>query len=97
VLVEGVAEDDTRASGIGGTGARLVGRTYRDAPEVDGFTVFEGAARRGEIVPVTVTRSGPYDLFGYQVGHVPAKSTPNDDGSPRKQIGLRSLPMVQPR
>lgn len=97
VLVEGVAEDDARASGIGGTSARLVGRTYRDAPEVDGFTVFEGAARRGEIVPVTVTRSGPYDLFGYQVGHVPAKSTPNDDGSPRKQIGLRSLPMVQPR
>ena len=97
VLVEGVADDDARAAGIGGTGARLVGRTYRDAPEVDGFTVFEGAARRGEIVPVTVTRSGPYDLFGHQVGHTPATVTPTDLSAPRKKIGLRSLPMVQPR
>jgi ribosomal protein S12 methylthiotransferase len=97
VLVEGVAEDDARASGIGGTGARLVGRTYRDAPEVDGFTVFDGTARRGEIVPVTITRSGPYDLFGHQVDHVPAAAAPNRDSSPRKRIGLKSLPMLQPR
>jgi ribosomal protein S12 methylthiotransferase len=97
VLVEGVADDDARTSGIGGTGARLVGRTYRDAPEVDGFTVFEGTARRGEIVPVTITRSGPYDLFGHQVGYSPASAPSNAGASPRKRIGLRSLPMVQPR
>ena len=57
VLVEGKTED----------GAQLIGRTYRDAPEVDGFVLFDGAADRGELVRVKVASAGPYDLFGAQV------------------------------
>ncbi|NCV02018.1 MAG: MiaB/RimO family radical SAM methylthiotransferase, partial [Proteobacteria bacterium] len=102
VLVEGTAEGD---AGIGGTGARLIGRTYRDAPEVDGFTVFDGIATRGEIVPVNVSRSGPYDLFGTQANvTLPALSsnagTATTNISPviaKRRIGLKSLPMLQPR
>jgi ribosomal protein S12 methylthiotransferase len=102
VLVEGTAEGD---AGIGGTGARLIGRTYRDAPEVDGFTVFDGIATRGEIVPVNVSRSGPYDLFGTQANvTLPALSSNADTAtaniSPviaKRRIGLKSLPMLQPR
>ncbi len=47
------------------TGEAL-GRTYRDAPEIDGTTYVTGepAALPGEIVPVRITRTGPYDLHG---------------------------------
>ncbi len=47
------------------TGAAL-GRTYRDAPEIDGTTYVTGdpAALPGDIVPIRITRTGPYDLYG---------------------------------
>jgi ribosomal protein S12 methylthiotransferase len=57
VLVEGAAE---------GAGQQM-GRTYRDAPEVDGFVLFTGEAVRGDLVRVKVAGAGPYDLFGAQV------------------------------
>jgi ribosomal protein S12 methylthiotransferase len=56
VLVEGQAEAKNQ----------LVGRTYRDAPEVDGFVLFTGSAQRGDLVDVQVAGAGPYDLFGTQ-------------------------------
>ena len=43
---------------------RLVGRSYRDAPEVDGVVLVEGDARRGDVVRVQITKAGDYDLTG---------------------------------
>jgi ribosomal protein S12 methylthiotransferase len=93
VLVEGQA--DTAGEG------QLIGRTYRDAPEVDGFVVFDGRATRGELVNVRVAAAGPYDLFGEQIGlpvspvgaAVAWKPVPDR----KARIGLRSLPVLQPR
>lgn len=41
-----------------------VGRSYRDAPEIDGMVFIEGKAKVGEIVPVRVTGAMVYDLTG---------------------------------
>ena len=41
-----------------------VGRSFRDAPEIDGLVIVEGAAPLGEIVPVTITGAMVYDLSG---------------------------------
>ena len=54
VLIEGVQED-----------GMLVGRSYRDAPEIDGLVFVSGDAPLGEIVPVQITGTvGDYDLIG---------------------------------
>lgn len=52
VLVEG------RDKGI------AIGRSYRDAPEIDGMVFIEGEAPIGEIVPVRITGAMAYDLTG---------------------------------
>ena len=39
-----------------------IGRSYRDAPEIDGLALIEGQAPVGEIVPVRVTSALPHDL-----------------------------------
>jgi len=41
-----------------------VGRSYRDAPEIDGLVFVEGSPPIGEIVPVKITGAMPYDLSG---------------------------------
>jgi ribosomal protein S12 methylthiotransferase len=41
-----------------------VGRSYRDAPEIDGMVLVEGKAPVGEMVPVRVTGAMVYDLTG---------------------------------
>jgi ribosomal protein S12 methylthiotransferase len=41
-----------------------VGRTYRDAPEIDGLVFVEGQPPIGEIVPVTINGAMTYDLTG---------------------------------
>jgi ribosomal protein S12 methylthiotransferase len=41
-----------------------IGRTYRDAPEIDGMVVIEGDIPTGEMVPVRVTGAMTYDLSG---------------------------------
>lgn len=41
-----------------------IGRSYRDAPEIDGMVFIEGKARIGEIVPVRITGAMAYDLTG---------------------------------
>ena len=55
VLVEG------RDKGI------AIGRSYRDAPEIDGLVFIEGEARIGDIVPVRITGAMAYDLTGVPV------------------------------
>ena len=41
-----------------------VGRTYRDAPEVDGLVIVDGTVPAGEMVPVKITGAMEYDLTG---------------------------------
>lgn len=41
-----------------------LGRSYRDAPEIDGMVLIEGELATGEIVPVRITGALPYDLTG---------------------------------
>ncbi|HEX2034520.1 MAG TPA: 30S ribosomal protein S12 methylthiotransferase RimO [Chloroflexota bacterium] len=102
VLVEGQSD---RAPG-GGVPAEagvelMVGRTYRDAPEVDGFVLFNGRADPGQFVTIQIEGAGPYDLFGRQVG-----LTGGLPGPTRLGLGLaagkrrpvrRALPVLQPR
>jgi ribosomal protein S12 methylthiotransferase len=45
-----------------------IGRSHRDAPDIDGLVFFKGEAQPGEIVRVEVQDAEPYDLFGSQVG-----------------------------
>ncbi len=62
VLVEGhgAGEDDAGAA----TGDVIsLGRSYRDAPEIDGYALVEGELPLGEIVPVRVTGATTYDLI----------------------------------
>jgi ribosomal protein S12 methylthiotransferase len=42
-----------------------IGRTYRDAPEIDGMVIVEGEAPVGEMVSVRITGALPYDLTGF--------------------------------
>ena len=41
-----------------------IGRSYRDAPEIDGMVLAEGKAKIGDIVPVRITGALAYDLTG---------------------------------
>jgi ribosomal protein S12 methylthiotransferase len=52
VLVEG------RDKGI------AIGRSYRDAPEIDGLVFVEGEAQIGDLLPVRITGEMAYDLTG---------------------------------
>ncbi len=58
VLVEGAEED------AAGRTPTMAGRSYRDAPEVDGLVFFSGRARIGEIVRLRITSALQYDLVG---------------------------------
>lgn len=44
-----------------------IGRSYRDAPEIDGLVIVEGNATQGEILPVRITGALTYDLSGVTV------------------------------
>jgi ribosomal protein S12 methylthiotransferase len=41
-----------------------IGRSYRDAPEIDGLVLVEGSAKIGNIVPVKISGAMAYDLTG---------------------------------
>ncbi|MDZ4766989.1 MAG: 30S ribosomal protein S12 methylthiotransferase RimO [Chloroflexota bacterium] len=62
VLVEGhgAAESDGQPTDT----ALSLGRSYRDAPEIDGYVIVEGELPVGEIVPVRITGATTYDLIG---------------------------------
>jgi len=57
ILVE--SEADVERNGK----AMFVGRTYRDAPEVDGMAFCKGEAFAGEITRVRIVEALPYDLL----------------------------------
>ncbi|HHN94341.1 MAG TPA: TRAM domain-containing protein, partial [Anaerolineae bacterium] len=52
VLIEGVGD------------GLSVGRSYRDAPEIDGLVLVPTELPVGEIVPVRITAALEYDLVG---------------------------------
>jgi len=41
-----------------------MGRTYRDAPEIDGLAILEGEHPSGQLIPMRVTDALAYDLHG---------------------------------
>ena len=45
-----------------------LGRSYRDAPEIDGIVLVEGELPMGEIVPVHINGAMHYDLTGEAIG-----------------------------
>ncbi len=51
----------------------LVGRTYQDAPEVDGIVVVHGRGEPGEIVRVRVTAASTYDLVAQSLEPAPSR------------------------
>ena len=62
ILVEGhgIGEDEDGND----TGDIIsLGRSYRDAPEIDGYVFVEGELPAGEIVPVRITGATTYDLM----------------------------------
>ncbi|MCB9421840.1 MAG: 30S ribosomal protein S12 methylthiotransferase RimO [Ardenticatenaceae bacterium] len=42
-----------------------IGRSYRDAPEIDGYVIVPGELPLGEIVPIRIDGAMNYDLTGY--------------------------------
>lgn len=58
MLVEGTAPEQ----GV------IVGRTWRDAPEIDGLVIARGSADVGEMVPVRVTGALEHDLYAEALG-----------------------------
>ena len=46
---------------------KLIGRSARFSPEVDGLVYVKGEARLGSIAPVRITKAKPYDLYGQVV------------------------------
>lgn len=62
ILVEGHgAGEDEHGNPTGDTVS--LGRSYRDAPEIDGYVLVEGELPPGEIVPVRITGATTYDLI----------------------------------
>jgi ribosomal protein S12 methylthiotransferase len=57
MLVEGTGEDEDGEPVV-------AGRTYREAPEVDGLVIARGAAEPGSRVLVKIDAAAEYDLFG---------------------------------
>jgi ribosomal protein S12 methylthiotransferase len=46
-----------------------MGRSYRDAPEIDGLVIVEGELSTGQIYPIRITGAMAYDLSGVVAKH----------------------------
>ena len=62
ILVEGHGEAEDEDGNLLDQ-AVSIGRSYRDAPEIDGYVLVEGELPAGEIVPVRITGATTYDLI----------------------------------
>jgi ribosomal protein S12 methylthiotransferase len=75
ILVEGHgAGEDEDGNPTGDTIS--LGRSYRDAPEIDGYVLVEGELPPGEIVPVRITGATTYDLIATVETSAPQIITP---------------------
>ena len=61
MLVEGIGEDEDGDPVV-------AGRTYREAPEVDGLVFARGTAETGSKVRIRIEQAAEYDLFGVVTG-----------------------------
>ncbi|MGW8250146.1 MAG: 30S ribosomal protein S12 methylthiotransferase RimO, partial [Anaerolineales bacterium] len=64
VLAEGHGQVEAEDGSIIPGEIISLGRSYRDAPEIDGMVIVEGELPVGEIVPVRITGGMAYDLTG---------------------------------
>lgn len=64
VLVEGQGVVEVEGARNGSQAPISIGRSFRDAPEIDGVVLVEGELPVGEIVPVRITGAMTYDLTG---------------------------------
>jgi ribosomal protein S12 methylthiotransferase len=71
VLVESASTD--RRNGV--AAGFVIGRSYRDAPEVDGLVLLEGDFAPGDFVRARVTVAQPYDLIASPLGTLTGSST----------------------
>ncbi len=60
----------------------IVGRSYRDAPEIDGCVFAPGTVEPGTIVPVKITEAEVYDLYGEIVGARSSSQTQKPQSKP---------------
>jgi ribosomal protein S12 methylthiotransferase len=67
VLVEGHGEVESEDGAPLPDQAISLGRSYRDAPEIDGLVIIEGQVPVGEMVPVRINGAMVYDLTGMRV------------------------------
>jgi ribosomal protein S12 methylthiotransferase len=51
-----------------------IGRSYRDAPEIDGYVVVPGELPLGELVPIQISGAMTYDLTGTPEGIDPSQA-----------------------
>ncbi|HSR20630.1 MAG TPA: 30S ribosomal protein S12 methylthiotransferase RimO [Anaerolineales bacterium] len=58
-----------------------IGRSYRDAPEIDGLVFVEGEAKVGEMIRARITSAMPYDLTAVLLSGQPARSQESALGS----------------
>jgi ribosomal protein S12 methylthiotransferase len=65
--IDVLVESAGAARGHDVTAGLVVGRSYRDAPEVDGLVLLEGDFAPGDFVRAKVTRALPYDLVAVPV------------------------------
>jgi ribosomal protein S12 methylthiotransferase len=62
ILIEGHGDSEDEDGNLTGDSLSL-GRSYRDAPEIDGYVIVDGELPVGEIVPVRITGATTYDLI----------------------------------
>jgi ribosomal protein S12 methylthiotransferase len=64
VLIEGQGTLEDEGGSSEEANDISLGRTYRDAPEIDGLVIVENKIPIGIMVPVLITGAMPYDLSG---------------------------------
>ena len=65
--IDVLVESEGTVARDGMDGRFVIGRSYRDAPEVDGLVLLEGAFAPGDIVPARVSKALAYDLIAAPV------------------------------
>lgn len=67
----------------------VIGRSYRDAPEIDGYVVARGTAQVGDMITVDVQSAQAYDLYGVVSGQ--------GQTMPRQLSPLRTVNSTPPK
>ncbi len=87
--LEVLVESARPVESAGADGPVVVGRTYRDAPEVDGLALLKGEFAPGELVRARVEGALPYDLLLSPAGPPGATEEAGVPGRGRQGAGQR--------